>query len=349
MTMPSKFVYLAKRVTAFRELLKEKKLDGFLLTHLSDLYYFTDYKSEGYYALIGRKDSWLFLPNLLFDQGKASTRGFICLEGKFFEELKKVIAKNKMKRIGFDPAQLSYGFGEALVKMGFVPVSGLVTELRAIKDAFEMDRLRKANHLAALGAEFVRKRLRPGVREKRLSADLAHFFNIEGDGIAFDLIIAGGKNGAFPHHITSDYKLRSGEGVICDIGATWEGYRSDLTRTFPLGRMPTAFTRVFSIVERSQKQGIRHLKPGVTAGSVDDVCRRIIEKEGFGKTFVHSTGHGVGIDIHEHPRIGPGAKDKLEAGMVVTVEPGIYLPGKLGVRIEDTLLITKRGSELLTK
>jgi Xaa-Pro aminopeptidase len=257
--------------------------------------------------------------------------------------------EKKMKKIGFDPGQLSFSFGEALVKMGFVAKPGLVTQLRAIKDAFEMQRLRAANHLAAEGAEFVRKRLKPGKREKHLAADLAHFFNLKGDGIAFDLIIAGGANGAFPHHITSDYKLRSGEAVICDIGATWEGYRSDLTRTFPLGRMPTAFTRVFRIVEMSQKQGMRHIKPGVTAGSVDEVCRKLIAKRGYGDTFVHSTGHGVGIDIHEHPRIGPGAKEKLEAGMVVTVEPGIYLPGKFGVRIEDTLLVTQNGSEILTK
>ncbi len=345
----AKFPYLARRADAFRDLLREKKLDGYMLTHLSDLYYFTDYKSEGYYALIGLKESWLFLPTLLFEQAKAVTRGFHCLNGKFSDELKAIIAKNKLKRIGFDPNQLPYAFGQSLAKMGFVEAPGLITELRAIKDAFEIKRLRAANHLAARGAEFVRKRLKPGKREKHISADLAHFFNIEGDGIAFDLIIAGGANGAFPHHITSDYKLRNGEAVICDIGATWEGYRSDLTRTFPLGRMPDAFTRVFRIVEKSQKDGIRHVKPGVTAGSVDDVCRRVINDSGYGKTFVHSTGHGVGIDIHEHPRIGPGAKEKLEAGMVVTVEPGIYLPGKFGVRIEDTLLVTKRGSDLLTK
>ncbi len=345
----NKFKYLEKRVSDFRAVLKDKQLDGYFLSHLSDLYYFTDYRSEGYYALIGLEESWLFLPNLLFEQGKSSTRGFHCLQGKFFDELKSTIEKRKLKKVGFDPNQLSFAFGQSLAKLGFVPVPGLVTELRAIKDAFELKRLSAANHLAARGAEFARKRLKPGRREKQISADLAHFFNLEGDGIAFDLIIAGGANGAFPHHITSDYKLKNGEAVICDIGATWEGYRSDLTRTFPLGRMPDEFTRVFRIVEKSQKDGMRHIKPGVTAGSVDDVCRRIIESEGFGETFVHSTGHGVGIDIHEHPRLGPGATDKLEEGMVVTVEPGIYLPGKFGVRIEDTLLVTKSGSKILTK
>jgi Xaa-Pro aminopeptidase len=347
----SKFKYLARRLDAFREVLRENKLDGYMLTNMADQYYFTDYKSEGYYGLIGQKGAWLFLPNLLFEQGKAVTRGFTCLQGKFFEELETVLRKNKMKKLAFDPNQITHGFGEALKKKGFVPVPDLLTQLRAIKDDFELKRLRKANHLAALGAEFVRKRLKPGRREKDLAADLARFFSIKGDGIAFDLIIAGGPNASFPHHIssTSEYKLKAGEGVVCDIGATIEGYRSDLTRTFPLGRMPAAFTKVFEIVYRSQKAGMEHIKPGVTAGSVDDVCRRIIDKSGYGKTFVHSTGHGVGIDIHEHPRIGPGATDKLEAGMVVTVEPGIYLPGRLGVRIEDTLLVTPNGSEILTK
>lgn len=349
MSFDVKHLHLAQRREAFRDLLKQRKLDGYLLTGLSDLFYFTDYKSEGYYGLIGLDESWLFLPNLLYDQAKAVTSGFVCLKGKFFDELKAVLAKKKIKKVGFDPSQLSFAFGAALRKMGFVPVSGLVTELRAIKDPLELQRLREANHLAARGAEFVRKRLRPGLTEKRVSADLAHFFNVEGDGIAFDLIIAGGANGSFPHHIVSDHRLKSGEPVVCDIGATWAGYRSDLTRTFPLGKMAPAFSRVFSIVEKSQKEGIRRIRPGVTAGSIDRVCRQIIGKHGYGKTFIHSTGHGVGIDIHENPRLGPGSKEMLKAGMVVTVEPGIYLPGKFGVRIEDTLLVTPGGSEVLTK
>ncbi len=342
-------LYMAQRVGAFRDVLRENKLDGYMLTHLSDLYYFTDYHSEGYYGLIGLHDSWLLLPNLLYDQAKTVTFGFHCLQGPFFEVLNGILKKNKFKKVGFDPSQCSYGLGAALVKLGFVPVSGLVMKLRGIKDPWELDRLRKANHLAAEGIRFVEKRLRPGISEKRMAADLAHFFDIKGNGIAFDLIIAGGPNGAFPHHITSDHKLKSGEAVVCDIGATWEGYRSDLTRTLPLGKMPPSYWRVFRIVEKAQKEGIFRVRPGVTAGSVDEASRKVIRKAGYGATFVHSTGHGVGIDIHEDPRIGPGAKAVLKAGMVVTVEPGIYLPGKFGVRIEDTLLVTPSGSEILTQ
>lgn len=346
---PDKKYYLHLRMHAFQDMLKERKIDAFLLTNLSDIFYFTDYKSEGYYALIAQDEAWLFLPNLLYEQGKALTTGFNCLKGPFFEELKKVLSANKLKKTAFDPNQLPYSFGTSLSKMGFKPVAGLVTELRAIKDPLEMERLRAANHLAALGAEFVRKRLKPGVTEKRIAADLAHFFNLKGDGIAFELIIAAGPHSAFPHHITSDYKIKSGDPVICDIGATWQGYRSDLTRTFTLGKLNPSFSRVFGIVEKAQKEGIRRLRPGVTAGSVDLASRQVIVQSGYGRTFVHSTGHGVGIDIHEHPRIGPGAKDIIKENMVVTVEPGIYLPGKFGVRIEDTLLVTSDGSDVLTK
>ena len=347
--MDSKKLFLATRISLLRDLLREKKLEGYMLTNLSDLVYFTDFRSEGYYALIGLQESWLFLPNLLFEQGRSLTSGFHCLQGPLFPLLKKVKSKSKLKKIGFDPDQLPYSFGFELTRMGFKPVRGLVSQLRAIKDILEQDRLRAANHLAARGAEFVRKRLKPGLSEKKASADLAHFFDLEGDGISFDLIIAAGPNSAFPHHITSNYKMRKGDPVICDIGGLWEGYHSDLTRTYTLGRISPFYSRIYKIVEKSQNEGIRQLRPGVTAGSVDLASRRVIRKAGYGPKFCHSTGHGVGLDIHEYPRIGPGGKEKIKAGMVVTVEPGIYLPGKFGVRIEDTLLVTPSGSEILTK
>lgn len=340
--------YLTRRLASFKDLLKEKKLDGYFLANLSDLVYFTDFRNEGYHALIGLTDQWLFLPNLLYEQGRVHTSGFQCLTGPFSTSFKKVLAKAKLKKPGFDPNQMPYGLGHALVKLGFKPVPGLVARLRSVKDALELDRLRRANHLAATGAAYVKTLLKPGRTERRVSADLAHYFDIHGHGISFDLIIAGGPNSAFPHHITSDYKLRRGDPVICDIGGLWEGYHSDLTRTYTLGKIASSFSRVFRIVKNAQIEGIRRLRPGVTAGSIDQASRRVIRKEGFGPQFTHSTGHGVGLDIHEEPRIGPGGRDRLKPGMVVTVEPGVYLPGKFGVRIEDTLLITSSGSELLT-
>jgi len=334
---------------ALQDLLKERKLEGYLLTNLSDQVYFTDFRSEGYYGLIGRSEAWLFLPNLLFDQARVVTEGFHCLQGPFFPTLKSVIKKSKLKKMGFDPDQLPFSFGQTLMKSGFLPVPGLVKRLRLIKDAMEIRRLKEANNLAARGAQFIRKRLKPGVSEKQAAADLGHFFHREGDGLSFDLIVAAGPNSAYPHHITSNYKMKAGDPVICDIGGLIEGYHSDLTRTYTLGKIGPSFSRIYKIVEKAQKEGIRRLKPGVTAESVDAASRQVIKRHGYGSRFVHSTGHGVGLDIHEDPRIGPGNKVKLKEGMVVTVEPGIYLPGRFGVRIEDTLLLTKSGSELITK
>ncbi|MCB4756735.1 MAG: aminopeptidase P family protein [Elusimicrobia bacterium] len=341
-------LYLAQRVSALRDLLREKKLEGYLLSDLSDIFYVTDFKADGYQALIGLKESWLLLPHLLYDHAKAKTSGYHYLKGRFLPLFKKLIQRAKLKRVGFDPDQLPYSLGMELRKLGLIPKGGLVTTLRAIKDPMELARLRKANHLAAMGIQFIKKRLKPGKREKAVSADLMRFFSLKGDGIAFDLIVAAGPHSAHPHHITSNYRMKSGDAVICDIGAVVEGYRSDLTRTFALGKVSPSFRRVYHVVEKAQQEGIRRLKPGVTAGSVDVAARRVIKKAGFGRFFIHGTGHGVGIDIHERPRLGSGVKDEIKAGMVVTVEPGVYLPGKFGVRIEDTLLVTPTGSEILT-
>ncbi len=348
-TISDQKLILAQRIGAFRDLLREKELDGYFLTDLPNLYYFSGFWNEGYFSLIGLRDSWLFLPSLLYNHARVTTFGFNCLKGKVFPNVKKIIKRHKVEKIGFDPASVQYDLGLELKNLGFVPVPGLVARLRSIKDPLEIDLMRKANHLAVLGLEYLEKRFKPGISERSLSADLNRFYHKYGHGIAFSLIIAAGPNSSFPHHITSDYKLKKGDPITCDVGALWQGYRSDLTRTFPLGKMAPSFWRVFNIVSKAQKDAVERLKPGVLAASVDQVARKVIKKAGFGKAFVHNTGHGVGIDIHEYPRLGPGSKDVLKAGMVVTVEPGIYLPGRFGVRIEDTFLITPTGYEVLTK
>jgi len=343
-----KLIY-AQRKAAFRNLLKGKKLDAYFLGDLSNLYYFTGFWNEGYFSLVGRKEAWLFLPSLLFNQARRETIGFECVKGKVFPSLRKVLTRNRLGKVGFNPAQVSFEMGTELKKLGLAPVPGLVEELRAVKDREEIKLMREAGRLTMEGLEFIKKRLKPGISERTLAADLAHYYFLKAHGLAFNLIVAAGPNSAYPHHITSDYKIRKGDPVIFDVGAVWRGYRSDLTRTLPLGKMTPSFWRVFNIVAGAQKAAIQRLNPGVLAVEVDNAARSFIRNRGFGSAFVHNTGHGVGIDIHEAPRIGPGSKEKLKAGMVVTVEPGIYLPGKFGVRIEDTLLVTPEGPEVLTK
>ncbi len=348
-TLDNRIFFSVQRVSIFRDLLRDHKLDAYLLCDLPNSFYFTGFWNEGYFSLISQHASWLFLPSLLYDHAKAATFGFHCVKGKVFPNLDEILRKNRFKKVGFDPSAVSFDIGMQLKKRKFIPVPGLVSKLRLIKDDLEISLMRQANHLAVQGLNFLEKRFKPGVSERALSADLNRFYHHHGHGIAFNLIVAAGANSAFPHHITSDYKLKKGDAIICDVGAIWEGYRSDLTRTYPLGKMAPSFWRIFRIVEKAQKEAIHKLKPNVRAVSIDSAARQVIQKAGYGRSFVHNTGHGVGIDIHESPRLGPGSQDVLKAGMVVTVEPGIYLPGKFGVRIEDTLLITQSGHEVLTK
>lgn len=338
-----------RRVRALRDLMREHKVDGYLVTHLPDLFYLTGFKSEGYYVLIGLEEAWLFLPKLLFQDGKESTQGFHCLAGPFWEHLKQVTRNNKLKKLAFDPDNIGYQLGMALIKKGYKGAGGILSQLRIIKDGEEIRVIRKACHLAYLGYLFAKSRVKPGVRESSIAIDLEHRFRRMGSsGIAFDTIIAAGPNSALPHHVTSDYIIKRGDPVVMDLGCMWEGYRSDLTRTVAVGKINGVFNRIYNLVETSQRKAISQVRPGQTAHKIDAIARQVIAQNGYGRYFIHSTGHGVGIDIHESPRIAPGNKEILQSNMVITVEPGIYLPGMYGVRIEDTLLVTPTGQEILT-
>jgi len=339
-----------RRIQALRDLLREKKLEAYLTTHLPELFYLTGFRSEGYYALIGLKEAWLFLPQLLFQHGKESTQGFKCLGGLFWKLFEQILKKNKLKKLGFDPENIPYQFGVSLTKKGFKPVGGLLTALRIVKDREEITAIRKACRLAHEGYLFAKSKLAPGIKESEISVDLENFFRRQGSsGIAFDTIIAAGSHSAFPHHVTSDYPIKDGEPVVMDLGCIWDGYRSDLTRTVVLGKINGVFDKIYQLVDTAQKKAIARVRPGETPHRIDAIAREVISKGGYRKYFIHSTGHGVGIDIHESPRVAPGSHEPLKSGMVITVEPGIYLPGQYGVRIEDTLLVTENGYEILTK
>ena len=339
-----------RRIRALRDLMREHKLDGYLVTHLPDLFYLTGFKSEGYYALIGLEEAWLFFPKLLFQDGKESTQGFNCLAGPFWKLVEQIASKNKLKKKAFDPDNINYQLGMALNKKGYKDVGGLLTQLRIIKDGEEIRAIRKACHLAHQGYLFAKTRVKPGVRESAVAVDLEHYFRRMGSsGIAFDTIIAAGPHSALPHHVTSDYVIKKGEPVVMDLGCIWEGYRSDLTRTVTVGKINGVFNKIYKLVEDSQRKAITQVRPGLTAHQIDAISRQVITRNGYGRYFIHSTGHGVGIDIHESPRVAPGSQEVLQSNMVITVEPGIYLPGKYGVRIEDTLLVTPTGQEILTQ
>jgi Xaa-Pro aminopeptidase len=239
------------------------------------------------------------------------------------------------------------------------PTRGVVEGLRVVKDAGEVARMERAASIAddALGSvlPLLAAAGSPGgageLTESRFAAALDHAMRQGGaEESAFETIVASGENSAKPHHRPGDRVIRAGDPVVVDFGATFDGYRSDMTRTFCVGGPPTGeLATVFEVVAASQRLGVDSVRPGVSAGDVDQTCREAIAESGWAEYFEHGTGHGVGLDIHEQPSVGPGSTAILVPGTVVTVEPGVYLPRTGGVRIEDTLVVTEDGSRSLTQ
>ncbi len=191
--------------------------------------------------------------------------------------------------------------------------------------------------------------IKPGIKEKEVAAEVEYAMRKKGsDGTGFDTIIASGANSAFPHGSCSNRIIREGDLVVVDLGATYEFYRSDMTRTFTAGKPSEKQRKIYETVKLAHQKAFEAIKPNISAREVDAAARQVIEAAGYGEFFVHNLGHGVGLEVHEAPILSPDSKDMLAAGNVVTDEPGIYLPGYGGVRIEDTVLVTKDGAEKLT-
>jgi Xaa-Pro aminopeptidase len=226
-----------------------------------------------------------------------------------------------------------------------------VESLRRVKDAGELARIELAADIADIALAQVKERLAAEITEAQFGLELDFEMRRRGaDEVSFETIIAAGPNASLPHHSPSARRIEPGETVVVDFGALVDGYHSDMTRTFSVGELASAeMADILDAVLVAQRAGVRALRPGVTGAEVDEATRGSLARAGFGAHFTHGTGHGVGLDIHEAPSVGAGSADILEEGAVVTVEPGVYIPGLGGVRIEDSLVITATGARALTK
>jgi len=236
-----------------------------------------------------------------------------------------------------------------------VPTDGVVTELRTVKDGWEIDRMARAAAIADVALASIAGMLTGDggaePTELAVAAALDHAMRELGaEDRAFETIVASGPNAAKPHARPTERRIEVGDPVVVDFGAMFDGYRSDMTRTFSVGRPPEGeMAKVFEVVASSQRAGVAAVRPGERAGEIDRICRDVIAAAGWADRFEHGTGHGVGLDIHEAPSVGPGSTANLSPGVVVTVEPGVYLAGLGGVRVEDTLVVTEDGSRTLTE
>ena len=258
-------------------------------------------------------------------------------------------------RLGFESDHVTYRDGLDLIaaagerSMEVVAVSDLVEHFRIVKDDSELEAIEQACRITSQVMQELADHLRPGITERDVAVHIERqLVDLGADGLAFPSIVASGPNGAVPHHDPGDRRLQSGDLVTCDIGAKVAGYHADMTRTFALGPPDERLVTAYEVVQEAQQAGVDAVGADVASADVDAAARSVVEASGNGPRFVHGTGHGVGLDIHEAPWVNAQAADTLPDRTVITVEPGIYLPGLGGIRIEDTVLVTPAGARRLT-
>ncbi|HZD30120.1 MAG TPA: Xaa-Pro peptidase family protein [Candidatus Angelobacter sp.] len=346
----------AGRQKRFQQTLNEQKLDGFVVTHAANLRYLCGFTgSNGLLLFLGGRRVF-FNDGRYTEQAGAEVKGarVVIARGSLSAEAAKLIGKSRSAAIGFEADLTTVTAAEQMKsavhgRIRWKTTSGLIMRQRMIKDAEELKLIRQAVKLGAKVYEEAAKGIRPGVSEVEIAGKLEFAARRAGaDGMSFDTIVAAGKRGALPHGRASGQAIPKRGFVVIDSGVILRGYCSDMTRTVHMGAASRVEREWYEAVLEAQLVGIKSVRAGVTAGEVDEATRGVLGKAKLDKYFTHSTGHGVGLEIHEPPRLGSRQAEKLVPGMVITIEPGIYAPGKGGIRIEDMVVVTAKGCEVLT-
>lgn len=308
------------------------------------------------WLLVTRDRAFLCVDFRYVEQAREQAPGWEVIEYQrpFTATLSKLIIDTGLGQVGFEKEHLTYGgyqkLRDSIPEIKWLPVGGLVESLRVQKDGAEIKSIRRASRLDDLAFEHIVKYLRPGRREREVALELEFFARQQGgEGASFDIIVASGSRAALPHGVASDKLLQAGEFVIMDFGTIVKGYHSDFTRTVILGEPTAKQLKVYGVVKQAQAAAVAAVAPGRTTGEIDALARKVITDRGYGAYFGHGVGHGVGLNIHEGPHLSPGADTVLLPGMVITIEPGIYIPAWGGVRIEDLLLVTETGCEVFNQ
>ncbi len=331
--------------------------EAFLIVSQANRKYFTDFDSSDGYLIITRSSSVFITDGRYIEAAQAKIKN--CDEviplGKAKETLPSVIKKLGVNMIYTEAENLSVAALRSLRETLEVPVKAektdaAVSSLRREKAEYEKERIIKAQRIAEAAFEHILTFIKPGVTEKEIRLELEFFMLRNGaDGLSFETIAISGRNTSMPHGVPTDKKIESGDFITMDYGALADGYHSDMTRTVAVGSVTDKMALVYNTVLGAQQACLDILAPGLPCADADKAARDYIENAGFGKYFTHTTGHGVGIDIHEAPTLSAVSTQILSCGDIVTDEPGIYIPGEFGVRIEDMVFITETGSENLTK
>ncbi|MFD1736422.1 M24 family metallopeptidase [Bacillus salitolerans] len=342
------------KIDQLRNRFQELNVDGMLVTSKYNRRFISGFTGSAGVALIS-EDKALFITDFRYvEQATKQLDGFEVVQHKasIIEEIASQVEKLGIKKLGFEEDHVTFSTFRAYrdqIKAELVPITGVIEKLRLIKSEAEIKILKEATEIADAAFKHILTFIRPGKSELEVSNELEFFMRKQGAASSsFDIIVASGYRSALPHGVASDKIIESGDFVTLDFGAYYKGYCSDITRTISVGQPKDELKNIYDVVLEAQLRGMAGIKPGITGKQADALTRDYITEKGFGEYFGHSTGHGIGLEVHEGPGLSFKSDVVLEPGMVVTVEPGIYIAGLGGVRIEDDTVITKDGNESLS-
>lgn len=347
------------RLRALRRRMKQGGVEFFFVSDLINIRFLTGFTGSSAKAVITSRGAWFFTDFRYTTQAAQEVHGFKVRTAKksFLDDLSTLVRRIKPGELSFEGSVVTYDTFVALRRavkgVKLKAVKGLVESVRQVKDPVEIESLTQAARIAEEGFKEARrllKRVDRGITEIQVSEAISGVLKKKGaQGPSFDIIVASGARSALPHGAATDKRIKKGEFVVVDMGSIFNGYHSDATRTFVTGKPTKKQKEIFTIVREAHDLAIVAVRPGVRASVIDRAAREHIERAGYAKFFGHGTGHGVGLNVHEGPNIGPKSDDRVVEGMVFTIEPGIYIPGFGGVRIEDMVLVTNSGCNILTK
>src|SRR3989338_1984897 len=346
---------MSSRLNRLLEKLEASSLDGLLVSKAANVSYLSCYNIPDSYLLVSPKKAYLITDFRYVQEAERNIRGVSVFKyNNLFGDIARLVKKLKVRRLGFDSNDLKVAeYGKirqyAGPKIKLVDTFNLIESLRQIKEPQEVKYIKEAIGITASALKFLKGYLKPGLSELEIAGELERFIRFRGAArSAFNIIVASGPHSSFPHAPLSNRRLKPADAVLIDIGVEVKGYKSDLTRVFFSDRIQPIQRKLYQIIIGAQEKAIEAVKAGSEISKLDYASRSYIRSSGYGRYFGHSLGHGVGLEVHEEPSISAKNKSLVQEGMVFTIEPGIYLPGRFGLRVEDMVLVTKKGVEVLS-
>jgi len=343
-------------LTIFQKKITSASTDAYLVTNSTDIRYLTGVPSADSWLLVLPRQVYYLTDGRYVEEVKARIKGVTVRDCavSLSTATADLLKKRGVRDVAIDSRHLTLAefskFKRDCGRSCRISVhNGWVGQLRAVKSAKEIKAIKRALVLNHEAFRYVKRIARAGVKEQDILVKLENFVRSRGCDFSFDPIIASGPHSSYPHASVTARKLKKNDIILVDMGIDWQGYKSDLTRMFFLGKIPPLVKKVHEDVTAAQGLAMQFIRTGVRAADVDQQARKFLKNKGLGRFFSHSLGHGVGLDIHEVPRLSQRSPDILQEGMVVTVEPAVYLPGKFGIRIEDMVVVTKNGAQVLSR